>query len=245
MVSTEQAAATRGEQRIHTHRQAAVVVGVLYILAAVVSVIGLELYGPILIGSNYLVNGAANKDQVLLGAAMELLVVCSVVGTAVGLFPVLRRVNERVALAYFCFRFMEATVIAVGIISVLSLLTLSQAYAAAAAPDAAAYAASGTLLKAAHDWTFLFGPALMLGINTTLYSSLLFKSRLVPRVIGVMGMGGAALVFLEGILVLFGVIAQVSVAGGLLALPVAVFEMTLAVWLIVKGFNRSALAALA
>ena len=243
MISTTKTAGIEGDKHMHTNRQTATIVGVLYILAAVTAVVGFILYTPILNGPDYLVQGAENKNQVLLGAIMELLLVCSAIGTAVGLFPFLRKYNESIALGYLCFRFLEAVLITIGIISVLSLLTLSQKFVAAAAPNASAFQASGTLLIAIHDWTFLLGPSLMLGINTAMYSSLLYTSKLVPRLIAGMGLTGAALVFLEALLAMFGVVSQVSVWGALLALPVTAFEMTLAVWLIVKGFNPSAVAS--
>jgi hypothetical protein len=123
----------------------------------------------------------------------------------------------------------------------LSLLTLSQEFVAAAAPNASAFQASGSLLLAVHDWTFVLGPNLMLGVNTMMCSYLLYKSRLVPRFIAVWGLTGATLVFIAGLLELFGVILQVSVWGMLLAMPIASYEMILAVWLIVKGFNSSAI----
>lgn len=242
MISTRQIAGIEADKHIDTNKRAATILGVLYILAAVMAVLGLILYSPILNGPDYLMQGAEHKNQVILGAIMELLVVCSVIGTAVWFFPVLRKYHESIALWYLCFRFLEAVLITIGIISVLSLLTLSQEFVATAAPNASAFQASGTVLIAIHAWTFLLGPALMLGINTAMYSSLLYKSRLVPRLIAVMGLIGAPLVFLEAVLALFGVISQVSVWGALLALPVAAYEMTLAVWLIVKGFNPAAIA---
>jgi hypothetical protein len=174
---------------------------------------------------------------------MESILVCSAIGTAVGLFPFLRKYNESIALGYLCFRFLEAVIITIGIVAVLSLLTLSQEFVAAAAPNASAFQTSGTVLRAVHDWTFMLGPNFMLGINTAMYSYLLYKSRLVPRFIAAMGLTGAILVFIAALLEMFGVILQVSVWGVLLAMPVAAYEMILAVWLIVKGFNPSTTAS--
>ena len=146
---------------------------------------------------------------------MELILVVSAVGTAATMFPFLRKYNETIALWHVCFRFLEAVVITIGIISILSLLTLSREYAAAGSPDIASYQASGTLLKAIHKWTFLLGPNFMLGINTMMYSYIFYKSKLVPRFIPILGMTGATLVFICAFLVMFGVIEQVSIWGGL------------------------------
>lgn len=226
-----------------TSRKSALIVGVLFILAAASSIIGLILYKPIL-GSDYLYRGSEHANQVILGAVMELILVVSAIGTATTMFPILRRYNETIALWHICFRFLEAIIITVGVISLLSLVTLSREFVAAGAADSPFFQASGISLKALHDWTFLLGPNFMLGINTAMYSYIFYQSRLLPRFIPILGMTGAVLIFLCAILVMFGVIEQVSVWGAIFAIPVAANEMTLAVWLIVKGLNESALASL-
>ena len=230
--------------KMNSYKKTARAVGILFITATVTAILGLLFFQPILTGPDYLMNGAGHKNQVILGALMELILVCSVIGTAIGLFPILRKYNESIALAHLCFRFLEAVIITIGIVSVLSLLTLSQDFVAAAAPDASAFHASGTLLLAVHDWTFMLGPLFMLGVNTLMYSYLLYKSKLVPRPLAVLGLTGATLVFGAALLVMFGVVLQLSIWAILLSLPVAVYEMILAVWLIVKGFNPSAIARL-
>jgi hypothetical protein len=227
-----------------TSKKSALIVGVLFILAAVTSIIGLILYNPILKSPDYLINGSEHANQVILGAVMELILVVSAIGTATTMFPILRKYNETIALWHVCFRFLEAIIITVGVISMLSLVTLSREFVAAGAVDTAFFQASGTSLKALHDWTFLLGPNFMLGINTAMYSYIFYKSKLVPRFISILGMTGSVLIFLCAMLVMFGVIEQVSVWGAIFAIPIAANEMTLAVWLIVKGFNESALASM-
>ncbi|WP_233711195.1 DUF4386 domain-containing protein [Lederbergia citrisecunda] len=234
----------KGGDKMNSNKKAAKIVGVLFILAAIAAIIGLTLYDPILNGPDYLIKGSEHANQVILGALMELILVVSVVGTATTMFPILRKYNETIALWHVCFRFLEAVIITVGVISVLSLLTLSREFVTAGAPDSTSFQASGILLKAVHDWTFLLGPLFMLGINTMMYSYLFYKSKLVPRFISILGMIGATCVFICALLVMFGVIQQISVWGGILALPVAANEMILAVWLIVKGFNGSAIDSL-
>jgi hypothetical protein len=226
---------------MNSNKLAAKMVGVLFILAAVSAVAGVLLYDPFLTSSDYLAKGSEYYNQVVLGAVMELILVISAVGTATIMFPLLRKYNETIALWHVCFRFLEAVVITIGIISVLALLTLSKEYVAGGAANIASYQASGTTLKAIHDWTFSLGPNFMLGINTMMYSYIFYKSKMVPRFIPILGMTGATLVFICAFLVMFDVIDQVSLWGGLLALPVAANEMILAVWLIAKGFNESAI----
>ena len=226
---------------MNSNKKSAKIVGVLFILAAVTAVIGLLLYDPILNGPDYLIKGSEHANQVILGAVFELILVVSAIGTSTTMFPFLRKYNETIALWHVCFRFLEAVIITIGVISVLSLLTLSREFVASGATDTTSFLASGILLKAVHDWTFLLGPNLMLGINTIMYSYIFYKSRLVPRFISILGMTGATLVFAAGLLEMFGVFSQVSVWGGILSLPVAANEMILAVWLIFKGFNESAI----
>ncbi|MCC7354382.1 MAG: DUF4386 domain-containing protein [Anaerolineae bacterium] len=225
---------------MNTNRQAAVLVGIMFILASATAILGSLSYQPILVDVDYLVNGAEHSTQVRMGALMELILAASAIGTAIGLFPVLRPYGERIALGHLFFRFLEAIVITIGIVSVLSLLTLSQDFVAESAPDAAAFHTSGTLLQAIHNWTFMLGPYLFLGVNTLMYSYLLFKSKLVPRPLAAWGLTGATLVLGAAFLMLLDVAAQGSTLVVLMAMPIATYEMILAGWLIVKGFNASA-----
>jgi hypothetical protein len=243
MNTVEQAAFLKGDKHMQPNRQAATLAGILFIIATVTAILGLYFYQPILTGPDYLLNGAANASRVMLGAFMELILVCTAIGTAIVLFPVLKPYGERLAFGHLLFRFLEAVIITVGIVAVLSLLTLSQDFVAAAAPDASAYHPAGTLLHAVYTWTSAFGPLIMLGINTLMYSYLLYKSKLVPRPLAALGLAGATLVFVAGLIVLFGIAPQLSISVIPLVLPIAAYEMILAVWLIVKGFNSSATAS--
>lgn len=229
---------------MNSNKKAASIIGVLFILAAVSAVIGLNLYDPILNSPDYLIKGSEHANQVILGALMELILVVSAVGTATTMFPLLRMYNETIALWHVCFRFLEAIIITVGLISVLSLLTLSQEFATAEVQDPTSFHASGIILKAIHDWTFMLGPLFMLGINTLMYSYIFYKTKLVPGFISILGMTGATCVFACALFVMFGVFPQISFWGAILAVPVAANEMILAVWLLIKGFNKTAIDSL-
>ena len=229
---------------MNSNKRAAKIVGALFLLAAVTAVIGLNLYNPILNNPDYLIKGTEHANQVILGAVMELILVVSVIGTATTMFPILRKYNETIALWHVCFRFLEGVIITIGVISVLSLLTLSREFVASGSLNPSSFQASGTVLKAVHDWTFLLGPLFMLGINTMMYSYIFYKSKLVPRFLSILGMTGATLVFTCALLVMFGVFPQISFWGAIFAIPVAANEMILAVWLLVKGFNESVIASL-
>jgi hypothetical protein len=226
--------------KMNPNRKSAIIVGVLFILATVSAIIGLLLYDPILNNSDYLIKGSENANQVILGAVFELILVCSAIGTSITMFPLLRKQNESIALGYVCFRFLEAVIITVGIVSVLSLLTLSQEFVKAVDPNVSSFQTTGRLLLAVHDWTFILGPNLLLGVNTMMCSYLLYISKLVPRIISVWGLTGATLIIIAALLQMFGIILQLSTWVAILAIPVASYEMILAVWLIIKGFNLSA-----
>ena len=188
---------------IASTRKTAVVTGVLFIVASLAAVAGLLLYGPVL-KTGYIVGSGADT-RVFLGAFAELILVCACIGTAVTLFSIVKRQNEGVALGYVAARTVEAVVIVVGIISVLSVVTLRQDLAGAAGASAL-----GQSLVAIHDWTFLFGPGFATGVGTLLVAYLMYTSRLVPRSIAVVGLIGGPLIFASGIAVLFGVYEQLS-----------------------------------
>ena len=219
-----------------TNRMSAMIIGILFIVATV-SAFGAVLYGPILKNPHYLVKGPTRRNQITLGALFELIAAAAVVGTSVAFFPFLKMGNESIALGYVGFRLFEAVIIVIGLISLLSLLTLRQEFASGATLDASSLQTVGKSLLAIRAWTSVLGPNFMLGINTLMFSFLLYQTKLVPGPIAVMGLIGATLIFIAALLEMFGVILPISLWKVVLALPVASYEMILAVYLIVKGFN--------
>jgi hypothetical protein len=240
MNTNKRSAVSGAGKTANADRQVARLIGIFFILASATAILGLFFYQPILEGPDYLTNGAAHANQVIWGALMELALVVSAIGTAIGLFPVLKPHGERIAMTHLFFRFLEAIAITVGIVAMLSLVTLSQAYVTSAPSEAASYQVTGSLLHAVYKWTSMLGPLFFLGINTMMYSYLLYKSKLVPRPLAGMGLTGATLVLVYAMLVLFGVSVQAADPWVVLAMPIAFYEMILAGWLIVKGFNPSA-----
>jgi len=208
--------------------------GVFFVVAAVAAIAGLALYQPALSDPGY-VQGAGSDGSVLLGGFLEVLLAASCIGTAVTVFPVLRRQEESVALGYVCGRLLEAAVISLGIVATLSLVTLRQSGAA----DEGLVAAARALI-AVHDWTFLLGPGLVIGVNSTLLAWLLRRGRLVPRWITTTGLVGGPLVFVSSTAVLAGLYDQVSTVAMLAAVPVFAWEMSLAGYLITRGFRPAA-----
>ena len=220
-----------------TDKRNAVITGVFFIVATVAAIIGFKLYDPLLAHPDYLVQGARHSTQIIFAACFELLLVCAGAGTAIMLSPYLNKFNTSLGIGYVCFRMLEMIMILIGIISMLALLSLSQTYSNTPQPETGIFQTSGEVLKTIHDWTFILGPLFMLGINTFIYNYVFLHSRLVPRNLAFMGLLGAVLVFALSILIMFGITTQLSVWGVLMAMPVAVYEMILAVWLITKGFN--------
>ena len=220
-----------------TFRKHAIVAGSFFLLAAVASITGVLFYNEILHQDNYLLNHLAHEAQVAWGAFFEILLAVSVVGTSVTLYPILKKQNESMAIGTVGFRLLEAAIILVGIICLLTVLSLKQDYAKELQADNSSWLVAGKLLVAFHNWTFLYGPNLALGPSTFMTGYLLHSSKLVPRSISLSGIIGGPLIFICAILVTFGVFPQVSVWGGLFAVPVFVYEMSLAVRLILKGFS--------
>ncbi|MFB6810462.1 DUF4386 domain-containing protein [Streptomyces sp. NPDC056387] len=237
--TTAATASTGSTASTGADRRTALVSGVLFLVTEVAAVAGLVLYGPVLDGAGYVL-GAGADTRVLLGALCEFVLALAVVGTGAALYPVLRRRNEGAALAYVCGRLLEAAVILVGLVSVLSVVTLRRESAAAPDGDAASLTTAADALVAIHDWTFLFGPDFVLGANTLVLACLMYRSRLVPRPLAVLGLVGGALICASATAVLFGLYEQVSGAGSLAALPVFAWEVGLAVRLLAKGFSGPA-----
>jgi hypothetical protein len=225
---------------VSSRSRTATVAGVFFLITEVSALAGLALYQPVLSDPNY-VGGAGADGRVALGAFCELILVVAVIGTAVTLYPVVKRQNEGIALGYVCGRLFEAAFIAVGIISVLTVVTLRQDVAAGAGTDVGSLATVGKSLVAIHDWTFLLGPSFVLGLNSLLLAYLMYRSQLVPRFIAVLGLIGGPLVTTSAVAVMFGLYSPTTHAVS--ALPVFAWEVSLAVYLIAKGFKLSPDAA--
>ena len=221
-------------------RRTAIVAGVFYLATEVTSIPALLLYQPVLRDGNYIAAAGAD-NRAFLGGLLELLLVVACIGSAVTLYPVVKRQNQSIALGYVCGRVLESAIIVVGAVSVLVAVTLRQDLAGTADAGNAATAAIERSLVAIHDWTFLLGPSWVLGFNSFLLAYLVYRAGLVPRAIAVLGMSGGTLVTLSATAMLFGVYGQ-SVHT-VLALPVFAWEVSFAIWLIVKGFKPSAITA--
>ncbi|MCW3974950.1 MAG: DUF4386 domain-containing protein [Candidatus Bathyarchaeota archaeon] len=223
---------------MNSSRKTAIIVGVLFITATVAYSLGDFLFNPILRGSDYLTNASENENKVILGAFLVLIDSVAVAGIGVVIYPILKKHNEALALGYAGARIAEGILFTVNVIIILTLLTLSQEFVIAGAPDVFYYQTLGTLLLVAGDWSFLFGFGLAFTLSALILNFVLYQSKLIPRWLSVWGLVGAALLWV------YYSLQPLSInIVDILFLPIAVQEMVFAVWLIVKGFNPSAIAS--
>jgi hypothetical protein len=216
-------------------RKTALVAGVFYLITFV-SIPTLALYGPVKNHRDWILSSGAHTG-VLVGGFLEVIVALACIGTAVTLYPVVKRQNEGTALGFVAARVLEAAMIFTGVISLLSLVTMRQDLSGTAGAGAASLVTAGASHVAIYNWTFLLGQSLMPGINALLLGSLMYRSRLVPRVIPVIGLIGGPLLIASVIATLLGGIKLGSPLFA--AVPVAAWEFSLGVWLVVKGFRPS------
>ena len=227
---------------MNTYRSNTIIAGVLYIIGTVAGILSLALSAPVRDAQNVLISVAANANQVRIAALFVMLMGLSLAMVPIVLYPVLRRFNEVLALGYVVFRgALETVTYFVTAIGWLLLLALSQLYVQTGAPAASSFQASGALLLKAGELSFLTGIVFCLG--ALMFYAVLYQSRLVPRWISVWGLAALIPYLAAEFLALFALLDPLSAIGGLLHIPLAVQEMVLAVWLIVKGFSPAAIAS--
>jgi hypothetical protein len=218
-------------------RRAARIIGVLFLITFVTSIGAYALYSSILDETRWVV-GDASDTQILVGALLEVLLVVANIGTAVVLYPVLRRYQPTLALGWVASRVVESTLIAVGIVSLLSVVTLHNE----GVGSEAALITSAQAFVAAHDWTFLLGPGFCVAFgNGLLLGYAMLRSGLLPRRLAMIGIVAGSLCLVNAVGALFGGWEQMSSTGGLLSFAEMVWEGgVLGVYLIVKGFRDPA-----
>ena len=215
-------------------QQRARVFGVLYLVTFVTSIPALILFQPVLDDPAGYIAGAGQDNRILFGALLELLVIIANIGTAVVIFPVVRRQSEELAVGYVTARLFECTFILVGIVAVLGIVTLQQEVAGAA-EGSIAYT-----LAALKDWTFWLGPGWVVGWgNGLILGYLMYASGLVPRKMAVLGLVGGPLIIVSGTLVMFGVADAGGTLQGLATIPEFLWELSLGIYCTVKGFRPS------
>lgn len=220
-------------------RKTGIVVGALFIVATVASILGSVALGSVLDEPDYLIGVSAYENQVILAVLLFLIAASSAFATAFLLFPILRRHAEGLAAGYVGLRAFENVFYVAGVVGLLIMLTVSQndAIGTAGAPDLPLL---GAALLALHDWSVLIGTLIFFGLGSLTLNYVLYRSGLVPRWLSLWGLIGAALVFAYGLVGIFGLGKGFDSPFFLLAMPIALQEMVFAVWLITKGFDRRA-----
>jgi hypothetical protein len=180
---------------------------------------------------------------VVLGCVLDLINAIAAIGTAVTLYPVVKRQHEGVALGFVTARMFEAAVIVIGVVSLLAVVTLRQNLGGRAGASDGSLIAIGQTLVAIRDWTFTLGPGLVPGISALLLGSLMYRSGLVPRLIPLMGLIGAPLLIAASIVTIFNNNTRITVLAAISTAPIFLWELSLGVWLVVKGFNPSPITA--
>ncbi len=222
---------------MNSSRSISLATGVFYIMTFVFSIPALLFYGPVLNHTDYVL-GAGADTRIALGAFFEIILVVANIGTAIAIFPMLKRQSEGISLGYVASRIFESATIAVGIVSLLAVVTLRKDLAGATGADAASIVVAGRSLVAIHDWTFLLGPAFCAGFgNGVLLGYLMFKSGLMPRQLAILGLIGGPLAIATATAVLFGLYDQTSAISFFLTIPEILWEASIGIYLTVKGFK--------
>ncbi|HET9908483.1 MAG TPA: DUF4386 domain-containing protein, partial [Anaerolineales bacterium] len=228
---------------MNTYRKTAITVGALFIVCTVASILGPTLA----ISANspdYLDQLAGNPDQIITAALLEFIWAAAGASIAIGLYPLLKKYNAALALGSVGFRVVENVFVLIGTLSLLSLLTLSQEFIAAGAPEASSFQTLGTLLLAVRDWQLHVISGLAFSLGVLMYYAILYKSNLIPRWLSGWGVLGAILALAATVLASFTRDFGLESAHTYLHIPIGLQELVFAVWLIAKGFNPSAIAAL-
>lgn len=229
---------------METNRKIAVIAGVLFIIATVASLMGNAFTGSILSASDYLARISANGNAIMVGALLTFVAAAASLGIAISLYPVLRKYNEGLALGAVGFRLMEAVFYIVGPVCLLALFSLSQEFVSVGGQGASYFQTIGHLLLTIKDLAgFVFG-VLAFGVGALMYYYIFFQTKLIPRWLSVWGLVAIVALLAAALLTVFDG-EPFSVSGSLiiLALPIALQEMVMAIWLIAKGFNSPAFAA--
>jgi hypothetical protein len=233
-----------GQRRMSPMRKVALVGGLMYILTFVASIPQLKLFANVVDDPEGFIGGHGRTIPVLWGSWLEVITALSGIATAVVLYPVTRRVSKSAAVGFIASRVTEAGLILVGVVSMLTVVTMRADLAGATGARADALGVTGHTLVELRQWTFLVGPGIMAGVNGMFLAYVMYRSHLVPRVIPTIGLIGVPLILASSTGTLFGLWNQVSGPGFALGLPIAAWEFSLGLWLTFKGFRAPAVAAL-
>ena len=229
---------TAGPDAFDPTRRSALVSGIFYLVTFISSIPAAAILLPPVLEDPQYVLGAGADSQVILGAVLDMINAFAAVGSAVAVFSIVKRQHEGLALGFVTTRLIEASIIAVGVVSLLAVVTLRQE--GVAATDASAAVMAGRALVAVRDWTFLLGPALMSALNGLMFATLLFRARLIPRAIPALGLVGVPLQISWVIGTMFGLTGPGTIFQLIATIPFFFWELGAGLWMTFKGFDRSA-----
>jgi uncharacterized protein DUF4386 len=225
-------------------RQTAFLGGLLYVITFAASIpAAFYFLAPVLDNPDYVL-GSGSDARVITGGLLDVVTAIAGIGTAVVLFPVVRRQNRTLALGFVTSRLLEAAIIVIGVVSLLAIVTLRKDFAQAPGADTDSLSTTAASLVAVRDFTFHLGPGFMAAVNALLLGSLMYRSGLVPRVIPVMGLIGAPLLLAAKIATVYGVNDDSTMWSVIALAPIFFWELSLGIYLVVRGFRPSAVAAL-
>ena len=228
---------------MNNFRKLAISAGILFIIYDFVDILSFLFLGPVT-ASNYLVSVSENAGLVGTGAFLLLIGGACASGIAISLYPVLKKSDPVLALGAVGFRISEGVLRFVSMTFLLLIITLSQLYVKSGAPDPSYFQTLGELLLAGKVWVGNVGALLAFSIGCSLYYIIFYRTKLVPRWISLWGLVTGISGIVSCALVSTGLIPPVGTVQVLMIIPMLPQELVLAVWLIVKGFDPSAIAAL-
>ena len=223
-----------------TARKATLAAGLFYIGTFVFSIPALPLYDKVLNHTTEFVHGSGSSTAVLWAGLIEVLTALTGIGTAVALYPILKRHAPARAVGFVASRTLEAAAIVMGVVTVLGVVTLRHDFAGATGADAAALNSTAHALVAVKDWTFLMGPGVMPAVNALCFATIMYRTRLVPRWIATLGLIGGPVLITSTVTTLFGGFDQVTGVATLFALPIATWELSVGLYMLFKGFRNQA-----
>jgi hypothetical protein len=228
-------------EKMNKARKYAICAGILFIIADLVGFLSFPFMEPVN-AANYLTGVSANGSLVATGAVLMLIDGVAAFGIALSLYPVLRKYNEGLALGSVGFRTIEAVLDFIGVLGLLSLITLSQQFVGAGAPDSSYFQTLGGLTVSGFHWAVNVLKLMAFSIGCLLYYLIFYRTKIVPRWLSGWGVVAAIMTMVSALAVMYGLIAPFSTAQIIFNLPILPQELVLAVWLIIKGFNLSAVA---
>jgi hypothetical protein len=227
---------------MNSYRNHAIAAGILFIIADLVGFLSFPFIAP-MDATNYLVSISTNANLLTTAALLLFIGGAAAIGIAISLYPVLKKYSEGLALGSVGFRIAEGILDFVAVIGLLVLVTLSQQFVNAGAPDSSYFQTLGVLANGGYHWTSNIVKLMAFSIGAISYYIIFYRTKLVPRWLSGWGIVAAIFTMLSALLAMYGLIAPFSATQVILNLPILPQELVLAVWLIVKGFNPSVINA--